>query len=170
VLNAGLYALLFDRDFAALKEFFLVANSDWDRRFVARQMAVMLYEGTQDLPVLIGKDFRAMMRRLEFADNRTNEVNQIRDKLARFKCVYSERLKELRNVMAAHRERDVTLQLRLLDSLDRFEIYATAVAFYAIVRELTSVLTNITNDMGQLHRLLKQLAAARPGITGQPRA
>jgi hypothetical protein len=136
VLNAGLYTLLFDRDFAALKEFFLAANSDWDRRFVARQMAVMLYEGTQDVPVLIGKEFRGMMKRLEFADNRTNEVNQIRNKLAGFKRVHSERLKELRNVMAAHRDRDVTLQLRLLGGLDKFEVYKTAVEFYTIVGEL----------------------------------
>jgi len=166
VLNAGLYSLLFDRDFAALKEFFLAANNDWDRRFVARQMAVMLYEGTQDLPALIGKDFRDMMKRLEFADNRTKEVSQIRTKLAAFKRVHSERLKELRNVIAAHRARDVTLQLRLLDSLDKFEVYRTAVEFYAIVGELASVLTNITNDMRDLRRLLKQLTAARPKTVG----
>ena len=142
------------------------ANSDRDRRFVARQMAVMLYEGTQDVPVLIGKEFRGMMKRLEFADNRTNEVNQIRNKLAGFKRVHSERLKELRNVMAAHRDRDVTLQLRLLGGLDKFEVYKTAVEFYTIVGELAPVLTNIANDMGQLHRVLKQLAAARPKTAG----
>ena len=55
VLNVALYALLFDRDFASLKEFFLSANNDWDRRFVGRQMAVMLYEGTQDLPQVLDK-------------------------------------------------------------------------------------------------------------------
>lgn len=68
VLNASLYALIFDRDFASLKKFFLSADNDWDRRFVARQMAVMLYEASTDVPVLIGKDLRAMLVRLEISD------------------------------------------------------------------------------------------------------
>lgn len=162
VLNVALYSLLFDRDFASLKEFFLSANSDWDRRFLGRQMAVMLYEGTQELPFLIGKDFRAMLTRLEVSDALMGDINRIRGRLADFKRKHAGRLKEVRNSMAAHRDRDVVLQLKLLDGLDRFEVYRTSVEFYEIIRDLTPALTKMMTEMGTLRLLLKQIAAARP--------
>ena len=47
-------------------------------------MAVMLYEGTQDLPPLIGKGFRAMLTRLEISDALVADVNRVRGRLADF--------------------------------------------------------------------------------------
>ena len=62
--------LLFDRDFSVLKSFFLASENDWEKQFVGRQMAVMLYEGVQDIPNLFGKRLRAILVEYNISEQR----------------------------------------------------------------------------------------------------
>ena len=103
-----------------------------------------------------------MLTRLEISDALVADVNRVRGRLADFKRKPADRLRQLRNSMAAHRDRDVVLQFKLLDGLDRFEVYRTSVEFYEIIRDLTPTLTNLMTEMATLRRLLKQITAARP--------
>jgi len=123
VSNAALYVLLFDRDFSVLKAFFLAAESDWERQFVSRQMAVVVYEGVQDIPNLFGKRLRSILSEYNIPEERRLELGAATSQLARFKDEYAQGLKDIRLVMGAHRAKDVMAQLRIVDTLDPMDIY-----------------------------------------------
>jgi hypothetical protein len=84
VSNAALYVLLFDRDFSVLKAFFLASENDWEKQFVGRQMAVMLYEGVQDIPNLVGERLRAIFVEYNISEQRRLELDAATSRLARF--------------------------------------------------------------------------------------
>ena len=158
VSNAALYVLLFDRDFSALKAFFLAAENDWEKQFVGRQMAVMVYEGVQDIPNLFGKRLRAILMEYNISEERRDELNAATSRLARFKDEYAERLKDIRLAMGAHRDKDVMAQLRIVDTLDPMEIYGLSVKFWEPLRDLAPVLTAVMLEIGSMRMLLKQVA------------
>jgi hypothetical protein len=85
VSNAALYVLLFDRDFSVLKAFFLAAENDWEKQFVGRQMAVMLYEGVQDVSNLFGKRLRAILVEYNISEQRRLELDAATSQLAKFR-------------------------------------------------------------------------------------
>lgn len=122
MFNNSLYVLLFDRDFSALKGLFIAANDDWNRQFVGWQMAVMLYEGIQDLSKLFGHEFRQMLNDIGVSHQHRATLDAVRSRLAGFRRTHADRLKELRNVMAAHRDRDAMTQLRIVDNLHPLEV------------------------------------------------
>lgn len=157
VSNAALYVLLFDRDFSVLKAFFLVAESDWEKQFVGRQMAVMLYEGVQDIPNLFGKRLRAILAEYNISEQRRLELDAATSRLATFRQEHADRLKELRNVLGAHRDKDVLAQLRIVDTLDPLDISRIGVQFWEPLRELTPVLSAIMLEIGSMRMLLRQM-------------
>lgn len=58
VFNVGLCLLLLDQDLADFTDDLIDARSDQRRRLIARHEAVLLYEAAEDLPQLLGKEFR----------------------------------------------------------------------------------------------------------------
>ena len=64
IYNVGLYVLVLEHDFAVLKHDALFSIWDWRKKYVARQLAVLLYEASNDLPNLLGKEFRGSLKTL----------------------------------------------------------------------------------------------------------
>jgi hypothetical protein len=159
VFNASLYVLLFDRDFSSLKDFFLGADNDWDRKMVGRQMAVMLYGGAKDLTdELLDQKFRMILANNDISEKTRTDLDAVRSRLTTFRKTHAKRLNELRNVMAAHRDKDALAQLRMVDELHPMEVYETSVEFWAVIRDLTPVLTNVLAELGTMPKILKQMA------------
>src|SRR2546429_9746905 len=111
-------------------------------------MAVMLYEGVQDLSKLFGNEFRKMLANNGISQEHRAALDGVRSRLAMFRHTHANRLKELRNVMAAHRDKDAMAQLQVVDNLHPLEVYETSVEFWSVVRDLTPVLTAIILELG----------------------
>lgn len=168
VFNASLYVLLFDRDFSSLKDFFLGADNDWDRKMAGRQMAVMLYEGVDDLSKLFGKQFRTILANNDVSEEHRRNLDELRSRLATFRHAHSERLLELRSVVGAHRDLDAMAQLRIVDELHPLEVYETSVDFYAVIRDLAPVLAGIVGELGTVRSILRQMANRPAGNSKKP--
>jgi hypothetical protein len=150
VSNLSLYLLLMDRDFAILKVDMVAATFDGRRmNFIARQMAVMIYEATDDLKEMLGKDFRSSLTVLKTPQADFEELNRIHSRICCFANDHEKLLNELRNVVAAHREKDAIQYLKVCESLEPSEIFELGGDFHDILNELIRLLTRITRRVGK---------------------
>jgi hypothetical protein len=104
VFNVGLYLLLLDEDLADFTDDMVAAVGERRRRFVAKHEAVLLYEAAEDLPQLLGREFRAAVVALGADEGRRKRVNDAAKNLNQFWREHHEFLGNIRIALAAHRE------------------------------------------------------------------
>lgn len=147
--NVGLFILIMDYDMSVLSQYYVRAYPrDWERKFIARQMAVLLYEMSEDIPQILGKEFRVSLKTFPLWDEAEKEINQISKNLNQFKESHSKMLKELRNFVTAHRDRDAAKQIEIIDNLNSDSIYKLVGDFYDIVKPLVTFMTRIIRILG----------------------
>ena len=155
--NVALYALLLDQDLWQFNCDMVLATSDRRRSFVARHLTVLLYEGADDLPALLGKDYRESLRRINVPGDWMDGLNQISRGFNAFRNKRQAALSTIRNAVAAHRAHDVKKQLDLLDSLRPIEITKLAAQFSEPLNKLVRLQTKLTAHLGGLGVLLQDL-------------
>lgn len=161
IYNVGLYLLLFEYDFSILKNDALFSIRDWKKNFVARQIAVLLYETAHDLPELLGKDFRISLETLPLSDSDWETLNKSTKQINKFKNEHRELLNKLRNFVGAHRDKDAVKQLEIIEQADLFKLMELAGQFYSAINELLPFMAKITFMLGSHKTILKHLAASR---------
>ncbi len=155
--NVGLYVLLLDYDIATLKNDALFAIREKKRNYVARQLAVLLYESSHDIPELLGKEFRASLKTLPLTDEDWKEFNEITKQLNAFKEEHQSILNRIRNYVGAHRDKNAGRQIEILESIELLEIMNMAGNFYIPIRSLISFMTKVTLMMGKLNVIIKHM-------------
>jgi hypothetical protein len=157
IYNAGLYVLVFEYDIAILKNDALFAIRAWKKNFVARQLAVILYEVAHDLPELLGKDFRVSLKTLPLTDADWETFNGIMKLINKFKTEHRDLLNELRNFVGAHRDKDAGKQLEIIEKVDLLKMLELSGQFYVAVRELVPFLTKLTLSLADWRLILKHM-------------
>jgi hypothetical protein len=61
IFNVSLFTLAIEYDISALKFMILFQMDQWNKQLLSRQLAVILYESTEDLLELLGKDLRLLI-------------------------------------------------------------------------------------------------------------
>lgn len=144
VHNAGLYILLLERDLSAYNELLFLSKSPWHRQFAARGMAVLLYEGCEDILELLGKHYRESLKDLGLGQPWFQELNRISSGFNSFKQKHFQFLKEVRNYVGAHREKDALVQIKFLDGLDPLEVWRLGAAFSTPLRDFVKFQIKLT--------------------------
>jgi hypothetical protein len=152
VFNVALYLLQLDQDLAYFTGDMVQAVGDRRRAFVAKHEAVLLYEAAEDVPQLLGKQFRSALAALSVPQAQVQLINAISSDLNRFWREHREFLGALRNVLAAHREHDALAYARALDAIEPLEVMHRAA------------------DLSQLLELLVQQLIAVSRVTSSPGA
>ncbi len=155
IYNVGLYVLVLEQDISVLKHDALFAIWDWRKKYIARQFGVLLYEASQDLPNLLGKEFRTALKTLPIADEALEELNTISKGLNRFKNTNHVMLNKLRNFAGAHRDNDAGKQLQVIDEVNLLQMMELAGNFYESIRDLIPFLTKLTMVLGDWRVLIK---------------
>jgi hypothetical protein len=122
VFNVALYLLQLDQDLAYFTTDMVCAIGDRRRAFVAKHEAVLLYEAAEDIPQLLGKQFRHGITALSVPPERLRVINAVSADLNRFGQTHREFLRQIRNVLAAHREQDALAYAHTLDSIKPLDV------------------------------------------------
>lgn len=122
VSNLCLYVLLLDDDLSQLMTDMVCAIGAKRKNFVARQLATLFYEASFDLTELIGKDYRNALSEAQVPDAWIDELNDVSKKLNAFKTNHRQFLGAIRNVVAAHREKDAITQYELMAGISPLDI------------------------------------------------
>lgn len=120
-------------------------ENQWKRRYYARQAALVMFEGCEDLPQVLGKSFREAARILKGHERLLSDMNPPLKKLRQFREEKQKLFKEIRIIAAAHRHLDVSEQLRVIKAIDWLEILQDSMKFDQILNELGPGLQAVMN-------------------------
>lgn len=166
VHNASLFVLLLDQDFHWLRTQMMQALDEPERMFVARQIALLLFEASEDLPQVFGRDYREALAALHFGQKVLPELDAIMKGVNKFKREHAAALKQIRTLVVAHREQDALVQLEALEGVRPLSLMELAAEFYVSLRSLTDLLVKVTlmtADIGVFARdYLKKAKADLP--------
>ena len=144
--NVSLFTALLQRDIETYSEAIFMARSEWHRKFHSRNLAVLLYEAAEDLPQLLGKDYRNWLTDIGLTQQQSR-LNTITRQIAKFKDTHSHFLKEIRNYVGAHREQNSLAQLNCMDSMDSLQVYRVAAELGPSIKALIDYQTDLLKFM-----------------------
>jgi hypothetical protein len=163
--NVGLFVALLEQDVSAFSESIYFARSNWHRQFHSRALAVLLHEGAEDLPELLGKDYRSWLKEVEVDESLVSALNSIHSKLTAFRRQHGQFLGEVRNHVGAHREHDALAQLELMSRFTAIDVYQRAAEFTVPLRELVDFYQTLLAHMHNL-RIPANVTADSSIVTG----
>lgn len=143
VFNVSLYLLLLDQDLAYFTGDLVLAIGDRRRAFVAKHEALLLYEAAEDVPQLLGREFRAALDALNVPPEDLARINAVSSELNKFWQKHREFLGKIRKSLAAHRERDALLYAERLEELKPLEVMARAAELSGLLEQLVQSLTAV---------------------------
>lgn len=114
VWNIACFINITSFDLKVIAKSLLFSKREWEKRLFARQASLLIYETMNDLFDLLGKDFRFIISALRDRNEFEISLKEIKKHLNDYKGLYFERLKEIRNVSIAHRDKDTIEQLKVI--------------------------------------------------------
>ncbi len=169
VFNVALYLLQLDQDLAYFTTDMVQAVGDRRRAFVAKHEAVLLYEAAEDVPQLVGKQFRAAIAALSVPPEQVQLINAISSDLNRFWREHRDFLGTIRNVLAAHREHDALTYARALDTIKPLEVMHRAAELSQLLESLVQQLTAVGRLTSSPSAILTDIVRSNGGATLQKR-
>jgi len=157
IYNVALYIAIAEHDLTTYGEALLFARSDWHRKFHARGLAVLLFEVAEDLPELLGKQYRQWLTEIEAPEAFVERLNAIGKSLSTFRKTHEPFLLNVRNYVGAHRDHDAFAQYDLLEKLDPTAVFRLGPELSVPIRGLISLHTDLLHFMGKPSVILKQL-------------
>lgn len=158
IYNAALYVAIAEHDMSTYSEAILLAPSEWHRKFYARGLAVLLFEVAEDLPTLLGKQYRQWLNDLELDPKWLTRLNTITKSIAAFRKSHEPFLSKIRNYVGAHRDHDAYAQFELLKNLDVLEVFRLAATLSVSIRSLIAFNHDLVRIMGKPSVILSQMA------------
>ncbi len=117
IWNAAGYVNIISYDLKIAAKHLMLSTKEWEKRYFARQASLLIYEASTDLFNLLGKGFRNIISDLSELDLLKDELKQITKELNTYNNVNQDRLKLIRNISIAHRDKDTIEQLDLIHSI-----------------------------------------------------
>lgn len=133
VWNAGAYINVVSLDLKIVSKHIYNAETEWEKRYFARQAALLAYEGMNDLFDLFGTSLRKIIEELPNSDEIKEKRKSITKQLSEFKDKYKVRLDELRNFCIGHRDLNVLIQIDKICGISWTESVGFASAFDKIL-------------------------------------
>jgi hypothetical protein len=167
VFNVGMYLLLLDQDIAYFTDDLVCAIGDRRRAFVAKHEAILLYEAAEDLPQLLGREFRDAVMSLGASTEQLNRLNSVSSNLNQFWQGHREFLGTIRNVLAAHRDHDTLRYAEALEVLKPLEVMSRAAELSQLVEQLVRVITELASlTAGPVAIIRDMLSSSKKGKAG----
>jgi hypothetical protein len=145
VFNVGMYLLLLDQDIAYFTDDLICAIGDRRRAFLAKHEAILLYEAAEDLPQLLGREFRDAVKALGASEEQLARLNAVSSDLSQFWQANREFLGTIRNALAAHRDHDALRYADALEALRHLEVMARAAELSQLLERLVRVITEMAS-------------------------
>ncbi|CDN32523.1 hypothetical protein BN938_2453 [Mucinivorans hirudinis] len=134
--NAFGYINLLSYDLISVGYSMILENRPWQKVYFARQVALLLYEGKEDLPELLGKYFKTIFSSTPKADPWIEELKTHLSELNSFKSKNHEYLKKIRLNVSGHRDQNINNQLDVITSINPYDIKTLMFEFEEKLRKL----------------------------------
>lgn len=146
IWNACLFINVVSHDLSILIHALAFERDEWRRRFIARSLALVLYEVAEDIPAVLGKRFQKAMLRLRATDELRSNLRAAQKNVTQFWDANHDYLKQIRVVSAAHRDHDAMTQLEIIDRIDLLKMLDLGLELgkhlNAVGRRAQAIMTN----------------------------
>ena len=149
IFNISLFMLTVEYDMSSLKFMILFQTDNWNKKYLSRQLAILMYESTDDFLELLGKDYRDMINKLSNSENLNQMLNEIAKELNQFKKKNKEILYDIRNYCGAHRDKNGHKQLAMINSIESNDMLDLAADFMIPVSKMTPYFSEVMNAMSK---------------------
>lgn len=116
IMNVAQFALLWNRDLTTLLADLRDGGDPWRVKLHARLLAATMFECVDDFSELLGGDFRRQTGAM--SGSTLAQLNALHGRLEQFKRTNREDLGQIRVTVLAHRDKDASVQLRAMESID----------------------------------------------------
>jgi hypothetical protein len=156
--NVSLFILVLERDIAEYKVEMVSSLERWRLRLTARNVALLLYEMSEDLPELLGKEFRESIEFFDLPQPLLDELTGLRRDLNKWAQANRALLKtQIRDICAGHRETDAVVLLDAINSINPMDVFRISGEFYDVLRRLINWLIQVTTHIRDLKVMLKEI-------------
>jgi len=146
-------------DFLIAFQNYFEGRTKWEKNYACRQLALILYEFTDDIHRTINETLRKNEEIDKIDSNLKPQINEVVKKLNFIKQLkYEEHLKVLRHQTIAHKEEDIQRLYDRIQTLDETLVIACSMFFVNWIYELFDLLKDIPKKMEAI-RTTKNLAA-----------
>jgi len=153
--RVSIFLLNANRDLQVSVADMLTSRNWWLRKFLARNMALLLYE--LDFSKVMGKQFRSAINFFSppraFRDELATNLKALRRLHATLRLEFE----RIRNNTIAHRDADAMRQYRMIRALDEMTIARRCGEFFETAEPLIKQLIVLTTTSSELHHLLNQV-------------
>jgi hypothetical protein len=160
--NVGLFIALVEQDISAHSESIYFARSEWHRQFHARGLAILLHELNEDMPQLLGKQYREWLKDIGLGQSWFEELNLITSKLSVFRKSHASFLGQVRNYVGAHKDHDAIKQLDTMAAFTGLGVYRLAADFSEPIRDLVAFYVRLLPYMHNPIVMLRQVSKSLP--------
>lgn len=158
VHNTGIYLVLFNFDLTVLMKLMLLERNESIRKVYAKQLALLIYEMFEDFSEIFGKNILEVIKGLPQKDKLMHDFKEIGQGLRNYKKVYEKELRNIRNIVVAHRDHDGNAQIQALSEIDTKEIQILAGEIETWNWQVVKLLTDLTNDYRKSWIMIKEIA------------
>ena len=148
--NAGICLLSLQNDLMLLREQLILASHKPAQSVLARHIAVAVYEGAKDLPIIFGKKYRDALAAAEVDNTIIDELGVAIKPVSQFYTKYKNALSSIRNYLAAHREHIGWVQASLIESIEPTNILLLTMEFTRLLVPMVHFNIRAT---AEVHRL-----------------
>ena len=145
IWNIAAFINIISFDFKIVGQDLMFAENEWQKRYYARQACLIIYESINDFFDLLGKDFRKLITANICNEIIENELKSIKKELNSFKANNFEKLKEIRNVVIAHRDNDSLKQINSIQNISWSETIGLVTNYDKILNQLGQVFQKLIN-------------------------
>jgi hypothetical protein len=150
IWNIACFVNIASYDLKIIVKAMVFSKREWEKRLFARQAALLVYETMNDLFDLLGKDFRKIVSTLTDKSLFEHSLKEIIKDLNVYKSSYFDKLKKIRNVSIAHRDKDTLEQLKTIQSIQWVESITMVSGFDKILNKTGRLLQDLTSKSQDL--------------------
>ena len=147
IWNISGFITLISMDIKTIQLGMYFAETEWHKRFYARQACTIMYESSNDIFDLLGKNFKELISKRIDITSHNDELKNIRARLNSFREANSDYLCTVRNNTAAHKDQDVLNQLSVISDINWVNIIELVEEFETIINDMGAFLKRLI-DMG----------------------
>lgn len=146
IINTYGYFNLLSYDLVSVGYNLYFEQERWRKIYFARQVALLIYEAFEDIPVITGKIFKIHfeeVRGIKAADDFLEELKSLGKKLNKLKSDNREYLLNIRINVAAHRDLDINKQLDIITNINPYSIIAIMTDLENILKAYNNLLQDL---------------------------
>ncbi|MGJ8643404.1 MAG: hypothetical protein ACSHX9_08365 [Luteolibacter sp.] len=150
IWNAALFLNTVSYDLSICMIDLVYERDIWKRRYIARSLALLLFEIGEDITTVFGRQFRQAATTLGVSKDQLNAIGDETKKFSVFWNDHRKLLKEIRTVASAHRDHDAIVLHESIDGIDLFNLLGLAVKLGSLTNSLGAATQQVVNFTSEI--------------------